>query len=267
MLILLKSHVAGYVRKDGTAVRPHEDRRRKKEFGSQLANLAKRAQAGLSHEARMSVEAWNVNWSTGRLEEAFQKDSAVAYEIRAAFEPVRAKLRELYGDTVPLYRGEKAGPEESEAGRKLFSWTPVAGLARQFAMNYTHDVPPAINDNAIKQALAEYERTGFVSFRGYKYKRSNEYPGYYDIYDQRNNYVTDGDDLQAHLRSGQADRDEHIADLKARGHVYQAHVPVDDLVWIPVGANLHEPEIIAMYNPRTQPAAVMAKSVLFVRRP
>lgn len=264
-IIFLKTHVHGYTRADGTPVAPHEDRRRKKEFGSQLASLAKRAHASLSTEARNAVEAWNVNWSTGRLEEAFQKDSAVAYEIRAAFEPVRAKLRQLYGDTVPLYRGEKAKDGESDPGRKLFSWSPVASLARQFALNYRKELPKPIKDDAIKQAVAEYNRTGFVSFGSKKFKRNSEMPDYYDIYDRHNGHITDGDDLEAHLRDEQSWRDETVADIKGRGEVYAAEVPIESLVWIPVGANLHEPEIIAIHNPRTQPAAVMAKAILFLR--
>jgi hypothetical protein len=248
-------------------VRPHSDRRTKKPskaFGSVVV-LAKRAYEGLSPQAKNAVDSWNVNWHTGQLEQAFQVGSDLAKEVEHAFKPVREKLRSIYGDTVPLYRGEKAGGADSSPGRKLFSWSPLFKLAQNFAANSIRGIPAPIADEAIQRAVEQYERTGFVSFGGKKFKRNKEMPEYYDIYDRDNNMITDGDDLAEDLRSSKEYRNEMIAEMKAKGDVYAAEVPIDDLVWIPLGANLSQPEIIARYNPRQQPSSVMAKAVLFLR--
>jgi hypothetical protein len=266
-ILFFKSQIAGYTRRDGTYVRPHSDRRTKKPskaFGSVVV-LAKRAYEGLSPQAKNAVDSWNVNWHTGQLEQAFQVGSDLAKEVEHAFKPVREKLRSIYGDTVPLYRGEKAGGADSSPGRKLFSWSPLFKLAQNFAANSIRGIPAPIADEAIQRAVEQYERTGFVSFGGKKFKRNKEMPEYYDIYDRDNNMITDGDDLAEDLRSSKEYRNEMIAEMKAKGDVYAAEVPIDDLVWIPLGANLSQPEIIARYNPRQQPSSVMAKAVLFLR--
>lgn len=266
-ILFLKSHVKGYVRADGTSVKPHEDKRTKKPsqvFGI-VAGMAKRAHAGLSTEARNAVDSWNVNWSTGELERAYQAGSEVAKEIEAAFKPVREKLRSIYGDTVPMYRGEGTRDKASDPGRKLFSWSPLFSLAQQFATNSRSGIPAPITDEDIKRTVDQYNRTGFATFGGKKFKRNKEMPEQFDIYDRRNSHMTDGDDLGELLRDDQAWRADLIAELKAKGSVYRADVPVDSLVWIPQGANLHEPEIIAMHNPRTQPATMMAKAIIFLK--
>ena len=268
-IIFIKSHIAGYVRKDGTTVKPHEDKRTKKPskiFGS-VAGLAKKAHAGLSSKAKEAVDSWNINWTTGGLERAVQAGDDVAAEISAAFKPVREKLRSIYGDTMPMYRGEGSGGTDSKEGRKLFSWSPLVNLAQQFVLNADHGIPKPITDDEIARTVEQYNRTGFAQFGSKKFKRNKSDPDSYDIYDKENGYVTDGDDLEDALRDDQRWRAETIADMKAKGNVYQADVPVDDLVWIPVGINLHQPEIIARYNPRTQPATVMAKSIFFLKAP
>lgn len=266
-ILFFKSQIAGYTRRDGTYVKPHSDRRTKKPskaFGS-VVGLAKRAYGGLSSEAKNAVDHWNINWHTGQLEQAYQADSEVAKEIGRAFKPVQERLRSIYGDTVPLYRGEKAGGADSGPGRKLFSWSPLFKLAQNFASDSLHSIPAPIADEAIQRAVDQYERTGFVSFGGKKYKRNKELPEFYDIYDSRNGHIADGDDLGEDLRSGKEWRDEMIAEMKANGDVYAAEVPIDDLVWIPLGGNLSQPEIIARYNPRRKQSSVMAKAVIFLR--
>lgn len=262
--LFVKSHVRGYTRADGTVVRPHESKRIKKQFGT-LGGMAKRAHASLSVRARDAVDSWNVNWSTGELERAFQKNDAIAAEIRAAFAPVREKLRSMYGDTVPLWRGEKTSGGDSDPGRKLFSWTPLPKLAEGFAVNSLHGIPEPITDEQIARAVERYNQTGFVTFGNRKYKRNPSAPEYYDIYDRDNQMITDGDDLEASLRDDQESRAELIARLKEGGEVYAADVPVDSIVWIPTGANLHQPEFIAMHNPRVAPAEKMAKALLVLR--
>lgn len=269
-IIFIKSHVSGYTKRDGTVVSPYSNKRVGKPsqtFGK-VASLAIRAHDSLSSQAKNAVDSWNINWTSGELERAFQKDSAIAAEIRQAFKPVREKLRAIYGDTISLYRGERHSDEVSSDSRKLFSWSPVKELADSFASNGRVTKKYGATEEEIKQAVETYNKTGFVTFRGRKYKRNKEMPDYYDIYNKHNHIITDGDDLEAELRGDQNDRDENVADGRSKGHTFRADVPVDSLVWIPVGANLSQPEFIATYNPRKQTSEVMAKShmVLFFYR-
>ncbi len=229
-----------------------------KNFGA-VAGLVKKAYAGLSAQARDAVDAWNTNWSTGALEKAFQENNSVAKEIRAAFAPARAKLREIYGDTVPLYRGESGRRGEPSADtRKLFSWTPLPKVAKQFAADSLAPSPAPVTDAQIADALAQYEKAGFVTFRGTKYKRNNESPEYFDIYDRDNNYITDGDNLAETLAERKESIDARIAELKD-APAYFSMIPVDKLIWIPQGENLSQPEIIAEYNPRKDDATRFTK--------
>lgn len=225
-----------------------------KVFGA-VAGMAKQAYASLGFRAKDAVDTWNVNWSTGALEKAFQQGGPIADEIRAAFAPVRERLHAIYGDTMPLYRGEGASDGTSAPGRKLFSWSPIDSLAERFAENRHGPRPKSITDEEIARVVDQYDRTGFATFRNKKFKRNNESPEYFDIYDKHNEMITDGDDLAELLRGDQKHIAERLDELKAKGSVYKAEVPIDDIVWIPVGANLAHPEFIAMYDPRTQPSA------------
>lgn len=234
-----------------------------KVFGQLVAPLAIQAYSKLGVMARDAVDHWNVNWSTGRLEESFRKDNEIAQEIRAAFEPVRKKLREVYGETVPAFRGEHDWGSASKPdveGRALLSWSPIKHIAVNYALNSLHGEPKRITDEQITEAVAKYEATGYVKFRGNHYVRMKDDPDYYNIFDRYRQHVTDGDDLADSLRSDQGYIDERIADMKENSATYFAEIPVDDIVWVPVGANLKQPEFISKYNPRKREALLVKAS-------
>ena len=222
--------------------------------------LAKAAYERLSAQAQSAVDNWNVNWHKGRLERAFRADDEIAREVRKAFAPVREKMRAIYGETIPMYRGENMSPdwEAFDPQRKLLSWTPSESLAVAFAINSTRpaDVKP-ITDAEIQQAVARLQSAGFVTFRGYKYIINKDSPEFYNIYHGQE-MVTDGEvtEFEQRLRDEQEHLQELIDQRSERGRAYFAEVPVDSTIWIPTWkGNLTQPEIIAAYNPRTMPAA------------
>ena len=221
-----------------------------KTFGS-IVPFAIEAYSKLSPQAKNAVDSWNVNWSTGPLEKAFQSKNNIAQEISAAFEPVKEKLRSIYGDRIPLYRGEKniSKPGSAES-RLLFSWTPDKQIAINFATNSPRGVPKEIDDSAIKSAIDRYNKTGFTTFSQYKFIRSKDDPDFYNIYDRNNQSITDGDDLEEMLKSMQKDRLDRINSMQSDTKIHHTNVPIDSIVWIPLGGNLHHPEYIATYNPR-----------------
>ena len=228
-------------------------------FGKEIAPLAIRAYKTLSSDAKAAVDGWNVNWHIGSLTKAFAENTPLAQEIRDAFAPVREKIRSIYGDTIKMYRGEQHEDKASPDSRTLYSWTPVPGLATRYAMNWTRDLPKRITDEQIDEAVANYEKRGFTTFaplNNMKFKQSDydTTENYYWMYDRYRSVITDGSDLREFLKKEQADRDEWIQNLRDRGNLFVADVPVDKLVWTPTGVNLTHPEIIAEYNPRRDPA-------------
>ena len=214
-------------------------------FGKAIAPLAIKAYESLSSKAKKELDNWNVNWDTSELAKATSKEFQ---EIYTAFSGVREKLREIYGDSVPMHRGERNGRETSDESRKLFSWTPDRELATRFATGATR-VPTEISQAEVDSAIEKYNKTGYTALGGYTYKKGAE--GYYDIY-QGKEHLTDGDNIVEELNAVRTDRKAFIDDIGNRGVVYTANVNVDDIVAIPVGINLINPEYIARANPRVK---------------
>lgn len=234
-----------------------------KVFGQMVAPLAIQAYNKLGSKARDAVDHWGVNWSTGRLEMSVRENNEIANEINAAFEPVRKKLREVYGETVPAFRGEHDWGGEAEPDvevRALLSWSPIKRIAVNYALNSLHGEPKRITDEQISDAVAKYESTGYVKFRGNHYIKTKEDPSYFNIFDRDRQHVTDGDDLSEILRDDQRYIDERIASMKENSATYFAEIPVSDIVWVPVGVNLKQPEFISKYNPRKREALLVKAS-------
>lgn len=206
-----------------------------------------RARASLSPQAAEAVTSWQShNWNTGTLEKAFsgQGRSDIRREIEAAFEPVRAVLRARHGDAVPLYRGQRTlRPGERDQGRTLFSWTSDPQVAREFGVGRP---VREITDGEIAAAVASYRRTGFAKLGREKFLRSRDNPKFYWIYQDRE-LVTDGDDLEQHLRQKQEDQRDYNARLRARGKVHSQDIPLGDIVW--VTNELRCKEYICKVNP------------------
>jgi hypothetical protein len=228
-------------------------------FGRDIAPLAIKAYRSLSVRAKGIIDGWNVNWHMGqdRL-----RGSAEFDELRAAYEPVRQKLREIYGDTVPAFRGERNdsdGRKASGGERFLFSWTPMRDVAVSYAINRIGGLPKEITQAQVDEQIENYRKTGLARMAGYKYVRRDpggyepDGPDYYEIY-RGKEMITDGDDIARELQGIKDERDEWIQTLRDSAKVYTADVPVDSLAFIPVGANLRAPEFVAEYNPRKDDA-------------
>jgi hypothetical protein len=224
-----------------------------KEF-AQVVAASKRAFNSLDHDCQSFISEWETaNWDRGKLEAAFKGKSGFCYdEIVKAFAPVKALLHQIFGDTITLHRGQRNYSEDKlNMDRTLFSWTFDERVAKDFAGQGSRNLYniPKVED--IEKAVARYERTGFTTFGRYKYKKSQEYPDYYYIYDKDNNMITDGDDLRKQLMR---DREGRIHDnevQKKRGEVKTFEIPIDDIAWIT--NNLNSKEFITHINPLKHP--------------
>lgn len=223
-------------------------------FESQQINLARKAYASLSHEARSAIDSWeSMNWIGGPLEQHVLAGDEVAAEIESAFAPVRATLP----DAVRLYRGYVPDAAwDRWQDKHLESWTSDRRVAEHFAglrarqdskRSLLYDVP---TDAEISQAVGQYERTGFVQFGGRYYKRNPEHPEYYNIYDRRRKFVTDGDDLESSLKSDQQWMQQMNQEREQRGRLTERDIPREDIVWIT--NNLNSKEYIVRVQPREQ---------------
>lgn len=221
-------------------------------FGREIAPAAIRAYKSLSAGAKSIVDGWNVNWSMGQ---GRLRNSRDFDEVVKAYEPVREKLRQIYGGTVPAFRGEKQDGTESTDDRFLFSWTPMRDIAAGFAVNRRYGMPAEIPQSKVDEQIEAYRKTGIARLNGYKFVRKDpgdyepDGPDYYHIY-QRGMMLTDGDDIAQALQQEKDERDEWISELRDSGKLYAGNIPVDSVAFIPVGANLRQPEFVAEYNPR-----------------
>jgi hypothetical protein len=97
------------------------------------------ANKGLSSLAQTYVEQWlQATAGDPRLDRVLRGDAKdelderVAAELAAAFDPIRAALRERYGDRVTLFRGQKFG-DYADSPRRVFSYSARREMAEAFA--------------------------------------------------------------------------------------------------------------------------------------
>lgn len=220
---------------------------------SQAINLARKAYAGLSPEAKSAIDSWeSMNWIGGALEQHMLAGDEVAQEIETAFAPVRAVLPQR----VRLYRGYV--PDEAWTrwqDKHLESWTTDRRVAEHFAgLRARQDSPNSLlydgpSDQQIQRAVDQYNRTGYVKFGNKYYVRNREHPQYYNIYNRRREFVTDGDDLKASLKSDQAWMQKLNDERTQRSRLTERDIPREDIVWIT--NNLGSKEYIVRVQPRT----------------
>lgn len=206
-----------------------------------------KAKATLSSTALAALDAWNVNWTTGPLEQAFRSNSALAQEINHAFEPVKVVIRSTYGDTIELYRGQRDYEEnELTPNRVLFSWTSDPQVAKDFLNR--HQIRKVFTDAEIKNAIETFKRTGYCKLGSYAYKVAMDDPDMYWMYRGHEN-ITGGDvnELEADLRDQQRDQIEYNDEMAETGTLYHTRVSVDDIVW--VINDLGSKEFIVKLNP------------------
>ena len=258
-VIFVKAMVRAHIKRDGTVVREYERKDRNStsaKYGRVLA-AAKQAFDGLPRETQRTLEGWNMNWHISdfaQWENGGEKSAELREQVKEAFKPVREALRREFGDTVRLYRGQRnIDDDEAVEGRQLFSWTPDYQIAADFA--HGRRLLKEITDEEIAKQVENFRRFGIARRGRLKFVRvpppegyTPDGPDYYFIYDGAE-LQTDGDDIEADFRSEQADRAEYNAELRERGRVFVSDISVDDVVWIPAGINLKQPELITTLNP------------------
>jgi hypothetical protein len=213
---------------------------------AQEINLSKKAFNTLSHTARDMIESWEAsNWVDGPLERAFKANNEVAQEILEAFKPVREYLQKKHGSSIKLYRGMYRANVNYSEQRILTSWTSDKRVAEHFAglrradKKWTSTLQEPITDADIKKAVDQYNKTGFVSFRGKKYKRTSD-PQYYDIYDKSRQQITDGDNLERDLKSDQDWINQINKSKLDKAVVIEKNISISKIIWLTNNLNSKE---------------------------
>ncbi len=210
-----------------------------------IVRLTIKANQSLSSEARHAIAQWQQSgWDNGPLQKSYNDKDAIYQDITRAFAPVKEKLKELFGDTLKLHRGQKNYPDEelSPDSRQLFSFSFDERVATEFAHPKIHK---QYSDEDVERALEQYRRTGFVQFDGKKYQRINDEQ--YNVYDKYNRRTDIGDDIEWTLGNIAHSTTERNARAKTKGQVHTMDVPVDSVFWIT--NSLNQKEAIVAMNP------------------
>lgn len=204
-----------------------------------IINLSKKIFQTLSPESQNAIEMWESGgWDIGPLQRAVNSNSDIAKEIFQKSQPIRDMLKKK-GPTIHLYRGLRNDPEYSPSStRTLESWTSDRRVAEVFANLRTFDRSNShpsnlfdpISDQEVQQAVDTYNRTGFVTFYGKKYRRSKDNPEIFDIYDRYNHHITDGEDIHSTFKEIQSYINELNAERASAGKVIEDDIDVDRIV-------------------------------------
>jgi len=210
---------------------------------SNIFGMAKKAYQALSHEAQSAIEKWEIaNWTDGDLEKHIKANDDVAKEIEAAFAPIRNSLPVK----VSLYRGIiKQGEYTTWQKGILESWSSDKRVAEHFAGLRTSGswrdlIKKVRSPSEIDQLVAKYEANGFLKLDGRYYIRNRDYPEYYNIYNSRKSFITDGDDLKKDLTSDSEWAEEFNAKLLDKAQVFAEEISRDRIVWITNSAGCKE---------------------------
>lgn len=223
-----------------------------------IKELVDQADASLSDEAADAITSfvgvmpsaqkqgvWGGIMQSRRLEDAYSPNpSPQGQRIRASldksFAPIRAALRQKFGDTIRLYRAQgRVG--DKPTSRHTLSWTSSPRIAAWFAGVDPREMKvKPISDASIQAALEQYRQEGKVKWQGKTYVRTQTPTNdpsldtyYYEIFDRDGDIITDGDDLEQQFREDQAWIEQVIQkrDAKLR-KVITADIPVDSIIWI-----------------------------------
>jgi hypothetical protein len=143
-------------------------------------------------------------------------------------QPVRAQLRQTYGETIPVYRAENLGGQSTGRQNKLNSYTTDRRVAESMAG--VRPEQPIIGVAEIAQAEQALKRTGEATLGGTTF-RYNPQDKSIDMY-TGNQYVTDTPSIRHTIDDLNAYRAEiNAASAAARAKVRETRLPVDAVVW------------------------------------
>lgn len=202
---------------------------------SRVFGLAKKAFSSLGHRAQNAITNWEtVNWTEGDLATHIKNNDEVAEEIEVAFAPVRAALP----PRISLFRGIiRDGSFTTWQKGILESWSSDKRVAEHFAGLRTSEkwkekLKKVRSEEEIDSLVAKYEVSGFLKVDGRYYVRNREQPRYYNIYNSRKNFITDGDDLKKDLMSDSEWNEQYNQDLLSKAEVFSSDIDRDRVVWI-----------------------------------
>lgn len=187
-------------------------------------------------------------WGFEALEKVSKDGGPEWKAIESAFSPVRQKIRDVYGNSVRLFRSEAAmrdsGLSEEDKARTLFSYTLDPYYAGHHAAGSLAALRANVpTEDAIQGLLKEYAENGKVvidfGIGKHTLVRSKDDPDLADIYDGEE-YITDTEP-EEFIRSEAKDLAEKIEKRdKALEKVVARDIPVDDIVWVTNRGNQHE---------------------------
>jgi hypothetical protein len=150
-------------------------------------------------------------------------------QLEEAFVPVKEKLIDIFGSFVPLHRYQRKDYDKSKK-RYVLSYTLNKNVAKFFA-NASYDYESSlITDEEIDDALRKYKTNGTVTIRNRTYEKVDD--RYYSIY-SKEEYVTDGDDLEGELKELQKYYDEKYMEQQEKlGGIMSVAMPIDRVVWV-----------------------------------
>jgi len=211
-----------------------------------ISQLYERAEIGwvkgldknLSPEARNVVSEWqSYNWHTGSLTLSYKENSDVYKEIYNTLEPIRQKMRQKYGPTITLYRGERTYEDDGKE-RHLESWTASKKEAGFFAGLNTRSGQSRTNvnnytDEEIHDFQDRLNKNGYVKVGKTMYVRNKEHPQYTNIW-QGNELITDmnTDGLEKYLKDAREDKKQYVKKIENEGRVIEKQIPIENIVWI-----------------------------------
>lgn len=179
--------------------------------------------------------------------------SVVAKQLAMAFAPVKAQLKQMFGNALPLVRYQRAVPQGSPP-RNVLSWT----LNPKFA-EYLAGIRPIqrITQQDINKAMQEIQTQGWTQLGSHVYRVDPQYPdhGAINLYEAADDYggesyVTGYGDrgknvqqvMQEIMQDIRQQREEEYREMEElrKQSILSATVPLDKIVWATDRANQME---------------------------
>jgi hypothetical protein len=212
-------------------------------------NAAKRADHEMPRESGRAVESfigvppdamknkiWGGLMHADPLEDAYSErpsedGATVRQQLKEKFDPIREKLRDIFGDHIKLYRHQGDTEGHARGQRNTLSWTIDPDVADHFGgiRGKPHDL---YSDEDIRRIEDEAHQTGRTQIGKHTLVRNEDDPKYFDIYDRDGEHVTDTDSVSGYLRQENQwfnEANERLAERRSK--VKSASVPLDDVIW------------------------------------
>jgi hypothetical protein len=224
--------------------------------GEAFWSKMKDVDAALSGEHGRAIDDWvggphNMEDSgqVGGLMMPGRLESLPPTEWERMAQPVRAQLRQTYGETIPVYRAENLGGQSTGRQNKLNSYTTDRRVAESMAG--VRPEQPIIGAAEIAQAEQALKRTGEATLGGTTF-RYNPQDKSIDMY-TGNQYVTDTPSIRHTIDDLNAYRAEiNAASAAARAKVRETRLPVDAVVW--ATDRFNQKELIARADMERSPS-------------